>query len=376
MSNEANNSNARSHGAAGEPSDRQDAMHLASIEGPNDAVGAVDASTRAMREQRAALRAALKADFARPLSSTLTARFEQSVRDELDCSLLANLATGRPLEDHLPVSTVVPVRPGMFAGARRVWEELRFSRSLAAAAMLVIAAGASWLAMRPATQSSSPSPLATKSSTELPQWAVLPNQPKAVQQDLAKPSAAAEKYEAIAVADVRETRDINTALEWTRQGVLAIRIVSDSPRRDRERLSGIVSDARKRSWQLSASTPVGFDVIPSRPWPIDQTLVDADGRSAQTSTTPLTATVAGFDGTLRPDAEALQSLRDELERNLSCTVIFERVDNLRSYANARETKNVPTTAADVVWWTKPASEWNHRVHVPVVLEFGSRTPGK
>lgn len=376
MSNEANNSNARSHGAAGESSDRQDAMHLASIEGPDGAVGAVDASTRAMREQRAALRAALKADFARPLSSTLTARFEQSVRDELDCSLLANLATGRPLEDHLPVSTVVPVRPGMFAGARRVWEELRFSRSLAAAAMLVIAAGASWLAMRPATQSSSPSPLATKSSTELPQWAVLPNQPKAVQQDLAKPSAAAEKYEAIAVADVRETRDINTALEWTRQGVLAIRIVSDSPRRDHERLSGMVSDARKRSWQLSASTPAGFDVIPSRPWPIDQTLVDADGRSAHTTATPSTATIAGFDGTLRPDVEALQSLRDELERNLSCTVIFERVDDLVPYANARETKNVPTTAADVVWWTKPASEWNHRVHVPVVLEFGSRTPGK
>lgn len=376
MSNEANNSNARSHGAAGEPSDRQDAMHLASIEGPDDVVGAVDVSTRAMREQRAALRAALKADLVRPLSSTLAARFEQSVRDELDRSLLANLATGRPLQDHLPVSKVVPVRPGMFTGARVAWGEMRSSRGLAAAAMLAIAAGASWLAMRPAAQSFSLSPLATKSSTELPHWAVLPDQPKTVLQDLATPSVTAEKHEAIAVADVRETRDVNTALEWTRQGVLAIRIVSDSPRRDHERLSGMVSDARKRSWQLSASTPAGFDVIPSRPWPIDQTLVDADGRSAQTTTTPSTATIAGFDGTLRLDAEALQSLRDELERNLSCRVIFERVDNLRPYANAREAENVPTTAADVVWWTRPASEWNHRVHVPVVLEFGSRTPGK
>ncbi len=335
-----------------------------------DARADAGSAAGAMRRDRDALSSALHRDLSRQLTPTLAARFDQAVRDEIDRSLLVNLANGHMIEDHLPVSKVIPRRDGVltriFAGTPR------FSRLLAAAACLALVAGVTWLAVRPRATPISTQAAANSDQRALPSWAVLPDvQPK--QQAIPRPIETLARAPADPVqipTEVRETRDVGLAITWARRGVLVLRATTAAPRRDHERLDHLAArDSYKSQWDLLASFPAGFAMIPSRPWPIDVNLADADERTVKPGPTPATATIAGYNVSLWPTADALEAARDELERNSGVVVMFERVDALAAFAT-RDSDHGARSASDITWWKKPANEWSPRIRVPLLLEFG------
>jgi len=330
----------------------------------------------AMRLDRAALRSALKVDLASPLPTHRAAQFSQAVRDEIDRGLLADLTRGAPLQDHLPVSMVKPVR----RSSREAWASgagsWRVSRALAIAATLSLVAGVAWLAMlRPSSPGGTLASSTTKQPggpRELPSWATLPPfTPNTNLPAIATGQSPTNTPGADAALEPTFTRDAATALAWAKRGVLAVRITTDSPRRDRERLDTFaqVSSSAAR-WTLSTSTPSGIAAVPVRPWPINTGLADSRDSGFAANAQPETAALASFGLSLRPTTEALESARADLEGSLAGTVVFERVDALAAFAERPQPEPAPDSAADVLWWRKPVSQWSPRLRVPVLVEFG------
>ncbi|MFO0859856.1 MAG: hypothetical protein U0570_04805 [Phycisphaerales bacterium] len=324
-----------------------------------ESVGDVTPAFEAMRRDREQLRLALKADMASPLSSPIRQKLEQAVRDEIDLRLIARLSDGRPLPTPAPVWSL-NVR-----NTRR----LPWGRFAAIAATVAVIGSVAWLAMqRPASVRKSP--VAMGAPRELPSWAVLPPQVDA-------PSANAgiarvEPQESLKPAsEPLQTADVKLAMAWARKGMLVVRVTTDSPGRDQERIGSLAqSDRRTSAWSISSQLPAGLASIPSKPWPIDATLAGGDSLGVASRQHPPTATVGAFELALRPTAESLESLRQYIQENLAGSVTFERVDALGELGQQRETASDPTSAADVTWWKKPVGQWSPRVRVPLVLEFG------
>lgn len=330
---------------------------------------------QAMRQDRAALRSALKADLETPLPAQRQAQFAQLVRDEIDRGLLADLSTGAPLQNHLPISLVKPVRRTSHHAWSSPVDSKRLTRFFAVAATLSLFAGVAWLAMqRPAP---SRGPLVSGSSggpRELPSWATLPAHPaRAI--DPATPALAArfdEPSDSTSMLEPTFTRDSATALAWAKRGVLAVRITTDSPRRDRERLDNFAqASSRTDRWSLSTSPPPSIGAIPARPWPIETGMAGISESGFTANARPDSATLAAFGLMLRPTTDAIESARAALEDSLAGTVIFERVDTLAAFAERPQPEPAPDSAIDILWWTKPASEWSPRIRVPVLVEFGT-----
>ncbi len=327
-----------------------------------------------MRLDRAALRAALKADLAVSVPAARAAQFSQAVRDEIDRGLLADLSKGALVEDHLPVSKVAPIRRSSHHGWVPRQNSWRLTRVTALAATFALVGGVAWLAMQgPVKPSGSLARGTNATPQELPSWAVLP--PRTAQADERKremPGAVAEAGRADGATEPLVTRDAAKALAWAKRGVLAVRITTNSPRRDRERLDALTQAATRASrWTLSTSAPSGFAAIPARPWPIDVTLADGNDSWPASAKHPDTATLANFGLTIRPTTDAVDAARNTLERSLAGIVVFERVDALAPFAERPQAEPTPDSAMDVLWWKKPASQWSPRLRIPVVLEFGT-----
>lgn len=327
----------------------------------------------AMRRDRAALRAALAADLGKALPAHRAQQFTHVVRDELDRELLADLSRGVPVSDHLPISKVAPVRARRSSSlASGSW---RVSRVMAMAATLVLVGGVAWLAMqRPSSPGKTLGSNASSGPRELPEWAVLPP----ARPDAALPTIASgldQKNTAQGTDTALEptfTRDAATALAWAKRGVLAVRITTDSPRRDRERLDSFAkASTRADRWSLSTSVPPGIGEIPARPWPIETGMAGVTESGFASNAHPESATLAAFGLTLRPTTEAIESARVALEESLAGMVVFERVDTLVEFAERPQPEPAPDSAVDILWWTKPASQWSPRVRVPVLFEFGT-----
>jgi hypothetical protein len=330
----------------------------------------------AMGRDRAALRSALRVDLASPLPAHRAAQFSQAVRDEIDRGLLADLSRGVPLQDHLPVSMAKPTR----RTSREAWASgagsWRVSRALAVAATLSLVAVVAWLAMlRPSSPGgtlASSTPNGPGGPRELPSWATLPPlMPNTNLPAIASGQGPTSTPGADAALEPTFTRDAATALAWAKRGVLAVRITTDSPRRDRERLDTFaqISSSAAR-WTLSTSTPSGIVAVPVRPWPINTGLADSRDSGFAANAQPETAALASFGLSLRPTTDALESARADLEGSLAGTVIFERVDALAAFAERPQPEPAPDSAADVLWWRKPVSQWSPRLRVPVLVEFG------
>lgn len=329
----------------------------------------------AMRRDRAALRAALAADLGKALPAHRVRQFTQVVRDELDRELLADLSKGVPVSDRLPISKFAPVRAGRLSSSGS-W---RVSRVMAMAATLALVGGVAWLAMqRPSTPGKTLGSSASAGPRELPEWAVLPPaRPDAVLPPIASGLERTSTVQGTdAALEPMFTRDAATALAWAKRGVLAVRITTDSPRRDRERLDNLArASTRTDRWSLSTSAPPGIEAIPARPWPIETGMAGASEGGFVPSVRPESATLAAFGLMLRPTTEAIESARDALEESLAGAVIFERVDTLAAFAERPQPEPAPDSAMDILWWTKPASQWSPRVRVPVLVEFGTPEPG-
>lgn len=333
-----------------------------------------------MRRDRVALRAALAADLASPIPARRANQFAQAVRDEIDRGLLADLSTGTPLEYHPPMPSMLASRNRPRGPGFTRADSWRTARVMALAATVALVGGVAWLAMvRPGTSGGTLASGTTQSPRELPGWAILPDKlpelPTTTNADVAlanTPTLAAD-----AAAEPSVTRDPATALAWAKRGVLAIRIVTDSPKRDRERLLAISQrQPRAARWALSATAPAGLAVIPTHPWPIDTRLADSNYASAPKQ--PETASIAAFGLTVRPTVEVLDAACNDLERIIAGAVVFERVDGLAEFTEGPQAEPTPDTAMDIIWWKKPASQWSPRLRVPVLVEFGrpEREPSK
>lgn len=342
-----------------------------------------DHAIEAMRRDRAALRAALATDLVQPIPARRVAEFSNAVRDEIDRRLLADLSRGAAIDyqPSIPISTAS--RSGShIPGA---WWAGKAKPLVALAATIAIVGGVAWLAMfRPGSGGTSIGQVASgaeKATRTLPSWAILPERAPGAAQgpDIASVPFRASPTESDVAIEPMTTRDAATALAWARKGVLAVRITTDSPRRDRERLDTFAQrDLRESRWALSASAPSGASVIPSNPWPIDTRLADSNDSSVLPATPPSTASLAMFGLTVRPTVEAIDAARSELEQVLAGAVVFERVEGLAEFLEAPQSEPAPDSAMDVIWWKKPASQWSPRLRVPVLLEFGTpvRTPAK
>ncbi|MBX3387872.1 MAG: hypothetical protein KF691_00305 [Phycisphaeraceae bacterium] len=339
------------------------ARMLRAIEVESEAVGA---EVEAMRRDREELRAALRQDFATPLPARRAAQLSQIVRDEIDRSLLSDLSAGAPLVYHPPDLLRRSPRFGSW----------RFTRIAAVAATVALVGGIAWLALqRPAVPRQtivSGTNASGSSPRELPSWAILPERaPNAeTPKPALEPRRVARANPEETTQESHSTRDPAIALAWAKRGVLAIRITTDSPGRDLERLEIFAQrHSRDSHWLLSTSAPSGLASIPAHPWPIDMRL--ADSRDSAMAVRPESATIAGFGLTVRPTTDSLESVRDDLERTLAGAVVFERVDALAAFAQGPIAEPAPESAADVIWWKKPASQWSPRLRLPVLLEFGT-----
>lgn len=355
-----------------QPSSEEIARFLRAVESEREGGGA---EVDAMRRDREALRNALQQDFAAPLPARRAAQMAQVVRDEIDRALLSDLSAGAPLAYQPPD---LLQRTPRFSS----WNAARVG---ALAATIALVGGIAWLAFQRPSQprrvlaSAQNSP--GTSQRELPSWAILPEQTPATRapQIATAPQGAARNTPGDEVHEPQSSRDASIALAWAKRGVLAIRITTDSPGRDIERLGTFAQRrSREANWLLSTSAPSGLASIPPHPWPIDMRLADSRESSGSASRTPETATVAGFGVTVRPTADALESLRDELERTLAGAVVFERVEGLAPHAEGPVAEPAPESAMDVIWWKKPAAQWSPRLRLPVLLEFGTpmREPAK
>lgn len=351
---------------AQQPSSEEVARLLEAIEVEREGGGA---EVEAMRADRAALLAGLRGDFTVPLPAHRAAQFAQVVRDEIDRSLLSDLSAGAPLVYQPP--DLLP-RSG-------AW---KITRIAAIAATVALVGGIAWLALlRPGAQrqtiasgTNSPGPL----PRELPSWAILPEQvPEAHAPKIATEPPRVARSNPNTPQEISSTRDAGIALAWAKRGILAVRITTDSPGRDLERLETFAQrHSREARWLLSTSAPAGLASIPAHPWPIDMRL--ADSRDSSMPARPEIATIAGFGLTVRPTTDALEAVRDDLERTLAGAVVFERVDGLAAFAHGPVAEPAPESAMDVLWWKKPASQWSPRLRLPVLLEFGTpaREPAK
>lgn len=350
-----------------------DHASLDAVESSRAALG----SLGAMQRDRAALRAALAAELHRPLSAAQAAVVrsaidaamrEASDRGELDRGVLAALGDGVELPPDPSRRVVHRARPGVLATIGP-WVFSR--RALAGAAAVALLSGVFYLAsMSPGTRGPAVESIAPSArSSGVPSWAVLPDRPVAPPR--AKPvTEIAASPAPVRVADVRETRDAALAMRWLREGRLAIRLTTDAPRRDGEKLDAMVAEAKAASVWALAPADGREAVVPARPWPIDTRMADADGRGVMPARQ--NARVGAFDLAVRPTAEALVSAQESLERATRGGVVFERVDGLG--AEGVRLEALTPSAAGVLWWTKPAEQWTRRVRVPLVVEFG--TPSK
>jgi len=368
--NTSGNNSSRQH------SDQEIERWLRAVELETAQVGTGESdSVGSMRRDRAALQSALRADLEIPMPARRAAQFSQIVRDEIDRGLLADLSTGAPLQDHLPVSMVKPAR----RHSREMWasrsDSWRSTRLMAIAATLALVGGVAWLAMqRPTSPTGTLASGANKGPRELPSWATLPVRPtNQNDQVISKgPGPLVLPSDAVPALEPTYTRDAATALAWAKRGVLAVRITTDSPLRDRERLDSFAQHAsRTARWTLSTSAPSGIAAVPTRPWPINTGLADSGEVGFAANKHPDTATLASFGLTLRPTTDAIEAARTDLEQSLAGVVIFERVDALASFAERPQTEPTPDSALDILWWKKPASQWSPRLRVPVLVEFGT-----
>ncbi|MBL8875963.1 MAG: hypothetical protein JNM86_09235 [Phycisphaerae bacterium] len=328
------------------------------------AEAASDPRLRRLQLDRAALRAALATDLAEKVPARHAARLNAAVGEELERGALAALTLGRDLNDRPPVwNPTLPARGNRFSLAG-----LRSSKFVAAAAMLVLGAGLLVFALqRPMTRQTR---LASGGPRELPEWAILP--PPKEQVAAPEPIVLAAIPTPASVVEVRLTRDENLALAWAKRGMLAVRIVTDSPTRDRERVEKLIaSGASREHWTLAAAAPSAIAAVSENAWPINTTIADADAGGYSRSSHPAKATVGTCGLLIRPTAATLAAARDGIERSLAGEVVFERIDTGTGFGDWQEREPEPASAADVVWWRKPAAEWSPRLRVPVLLEFGT-----
>ena len=330
-------------------------------------------SLGALQRDRAALRAALDADQSQSLTTEQAASLRASIqiamqdatRSEVDVGTLAALSDGVAVPPDPARRVVYAARPGVLATVGP-W---LFSRSsLAAAASVAIVAGVFYLAsMSPGARAPSATPLAqSPRDASLPSWAVLPDRPTVaprVEPTLAEPAAT----EPARLAALTSTTDTALALQWLREGRLAIRLTTDAPRRDTAKLDGLFVDASSTSaWALVATD--GRDAaVPAKPWPIDTRMADADDRG--TMPRGESARLRAFSLAVRPAADAMEIAQESLERATRGGVVFERIDALASEGVHLEA--AAPSAAGLLWWTRPAEQWTRRVRVPMVVEFGS-----
>lgn len=328
------------------------------------AEAASDPRLRRLQLDRAALRAALVADLAGKIPDRHAARLSIAVAEELERGTLAALTRGRDLSDHPPVwNPTLRAHRNRFSLAG-----LRSSRFAAGAAMLALGAGLLVFALqRPMTRQSR---LADGGPRELPAWAILP--PPREHVVTPEPTFIATIPTPASVVEVRATRDENLALTWAKRGMLAVRIVTDSPTRDRERVEKLIASGESReNWSLAAAAPSAIAAMSENPWPIDSTLADADAGGFSTTSHPAHATVAKVGLLIRPTAATLAAARDGIERSLVGEVVFERIEAGDDYGGWHEREAQPGSASDIIWWRKPATEWSPRLRVPVLLEFGT-----
>ena len=339
------------------PNPADDESLLDAIE--SDGLLAESSQIRAMRQDRAALRGALKADFARPLPPRVASRLSQALADEFDREALAQLANGRPIP-------IARADLGRSMPTTRAWR-----RAVPIAACLALLAGVTWIAFRPSPGGRTGGIASPSGPSTTPSWAILPD-PKPAEVQVTPPRVQEAPVQLAASPESTQTRDAATAVIWAQRGVLAVRLVTDSPTRDQERLSALTA-TRRSSWRLMPGAPASIAAVAANPWPIDRTF--ASESPGPTKPTPSTATLQEATLSVAPTAAAFQSFRDDIEKETSATVVFERVEKLSSFAREAD-PGAPATASDVVWWTKPASEWTPRIKLPLLLEYGKRPTGR
>lgn len=293
---------------------------------------------------------------------------DASERGEVDLGALAALGDGVALPPDPARRVVHRARPGVLA---TIGPWMLSRRTLAGAAAIALLGGVFYLAsMSPGTRGPAVDAIAqSPRGSGLPSWAVLPDRPVATPRATPVHEVAAAPTP-VRVAAATETRDAAVAMTWLREGRLAIRLTTDAPRRDSAKLAGMLAEAKAASvWALAAAD--GREAaVPTRPWPIDTRMADADGRGVMPARE--NARLGAFELAVRPTTEALAAAHDSLERATRGGVVFERVDGLSAEGVQME---APTpSAAGVLWWTKPAEQWSRRVRVPMVVEFG--TPSK
>ncbi|MBY0112572.1 MAG: hypothetical protein K2Y21_07105 [Phycisphaerales bacterium] len=355
-----------------QPTPDPNESRLDAVESERPALG----SLGAMQRDRAALRSAMSSEMARPLSaahaSAIHTAREAAIREamELDRAALAALSDGVALATEPGVRRVLPSRPGTLA---TIGPWLLSRKTLAAAASVAIVAGVFYLATM--TPSRNAPLIAGKSVREagVPSWAVLPDRPPIASKprtiDEAKPVEPP-----VVEAAIRETRDPAVALAWLREGRLALRLTTDAPRRDTERLEAMLASMQpaaqgkrgaRGAWSLARAD--GREAaVPTKPWPIDSRMADQDGGGSTTSRE--TSRVGGYDLAVRPTLDSITDVRDGLERATRGRVIFEKVDALAADGVVLEISE--PTAGQVLWWTRPMDQWARRVRLPLVVEFG------
>lgn len=290
---------------------------------------------------------------------------QEAGRGELDMGVLAALSDGESLPADPSRRIVRPSRAGVLA---TIGPWLVSRSSLAAAAAVAIVAGSFYLASMSPNKRVLPERTTAQSARDanLPSWAVLPER-AAVPPRAAEASQAAAAPMPEAIAAITSTTDAELAVAWLREGRLAVRLTTDAPRRDGAKLTGMLAQANPASaWSLR--TTDGRDSeVPSKPWPIDTRMADADGRSSLTRRE--SARLGAFTLAVRPTAESLVIAKESLERATRGGVVFERIDSLAS--EGLHFEDAPPSAAGLLWWTKPAEHWARRVRVPLVVEFGA-----
>lgn len=334
-------------------------------------------SLRAMHEDRRVLRAALHADSAR-LSKAQQARVAAAVEEEWSRQLLRSLEPARS----------EAVAPRWVAGADRAARRGPGStRAWAAMAAMVAMAGlATWMAIPFAgsgrTRTGGETIAQRADTGSLPAWAVLPERPPvAIARLEPKVEPAQQPTDELALPS--RTTETDLALAWAREGMLAIRLRTETPRSDRELLnawseqdaSAERGNARaaaprrvepSRTWEWSGTNAswASAMITPER-WPISSMIAGDSAGPIGTPTTPPSGTLALYELRVQLTPRALEQLRREIESRTGARVVFERVPMLASAAPQAEW----TVGSDPLWWTRRTESWTPAVRVPVALDF-------
>lgn len=304
----------------------------------------------------------------------------------LERDALLGLASGTPLSDEPPVSSVAP--PARRRGPpviARIFDASPARFAMAAGLLLAVGAGLYlWTVVSGGGLGGSrgplPGPIATNDEVKPLVLRPEPGGERTAAAGVASSEAAGGPPAAPAVILAAETHEIGLAraVDLARDGRLVMRVIAGNARGVRQIESAAARESPGREWRLTRRVPEGVlaAVLPRAGssgrggeavamYGVDAASLIGPGAAVAWARPPTVDRASRVRGAylvdLPADADMMRIVRTVFAGATSATVAFEELPAALDLPRRIEPE-------DVLWWTQPASRWTARVTVPVVVE--------